>query len=264
MRLTSRIMTRRKTSGHKSTFRESTPSDLRNTNRFSIPKWPAGPSVNIGSLQRRVTGCFSDAQTAPVSFLSWQCGIPIVMGWSWLFRYRAADRSHRPKGYGQKHAFTSKRARGSRVFRSILPGSRGHWKTRAWRYNSGRESADTTKPSSAQEFARGLISAFGRDEITLWRCSVIGSVDPVSLKVIGTFQMRLWIRHRLDVSLQMKCESESRRSSFSPASAGLASGTVILNSVLGGLIFWPSGAAPVRGCLICRGSRPGRSAASPR
>ena len=69
----------------------------------------------------------------------------------------------------------------------------------------------------------------------------IGSVDPVALKVIGTFQIRLRIRQRLEDSLQMNVLRESRRSNFSPASGLLASGTVILNSVLGVLIFSPAG-----------------------
>ena len=65
----------------------------------------------------------------------------------------------------------------------------------------------------------------------------IGSTPPVALKVIGTFQMKLRIMQRFDVWLQTSVWSESRRSIFSPASAALASGTVMLNFVAGDLTF---------------------------
>ena len=69
----------------------------------------------------------------------------------------------------------------------------------------------------------------------------IGSEGAESLIVIGTFQIRLRGRHRLDGSLHISVSSDSLRSILSPASAFLASGTVILNSGFGGLTRSPVG-----------------------
>ena len=161
VRPTSRITTRRKTSGHKSTFRESTPSGLRNTKSSSALKSPAGPNVNTRSLATRTTGCFSDAQTAAVSCLSWRCGIPIDLGWSWLFPYRAAARSHCPKGCGRKRGFSleagtweqSFQEYTSRLSRAIEDaGVAVQFRSRV----GGHDEAIWR-----EEFARGLLSAFG-------------------------------------------------------------------------------------------------------
>ena len=264
---TPRTTTRRKTCVRRSIFPGSIRNGSPSTKRSSARRFAAWAErewkVSHDPKDRVIFGCsngarfvFEMAMRHPDQFGS----RPGVLG-------PGGGEIILPENSRRQRVFTWKQARGNRQFQVIhVPARRGLEASRRAGRVTSHAWADTTRRSGATNSRARLLRRFGlamkRHFDRLGQADRIGR-SRLALKVIGTFQIRLRIRQRLDGSLQTNVSSESFRSIFSPASGALARGTVILNSVFGWAHLLACGRKlGSRGCLPSRAFRPGRSSAT--